>query len=165
MTIESNIELKDYQAFRMFLFSKSINKGFSKSLIIWLIVVFVGTILLNWQGYHLHIPTLIGSGIIFIAILAFSFATSFKTNIPWKDGVILGQKTVVISDEGIAETSDKYNMHLKWSVVKSIEETKDHIFLMIDNHMGNIIPKRDLKEENKIAELIDVLSRYVEAEK
>lgn len=57
------------------------------------------------------------------------------------DGMYLGHHSYEFSDSGVSRASSHMQMSVQWRGVRSVYETSDHIFLMLDRSFGFIIPK------------------------
>jgi hypothetical protein len=63
-----------------------------------------------------------------------------------KEG-ILGEHTVEINDSGIKDITQVSESMYKWNGVKSIEQSKDYIFIFVDSIQAYFIPKRSFSSE------------------
>ena len=76
---------------------------------------------------------------------------------PKEDGIMLGDKTIEISEEGIRETQTLTQSFYSWTCVESVEENKGDLYLFLDNTLALIIPKTafsSVKEKEEFRELI-----------
>ena len=76
------------------------------------------------------------------------YRTLNKTrDIPKDDGTILGQKEFEFTEDEIISKSKNATSQIKWTAIKSLEETKKAFYLFLDTNMGIAIPKRFFQTE------------------
>jgi hypothetical protein len=61
---------------------------------------------------------------------------------PLLEGFVLGPRQVTVSDDGIKETTRLHESFFRWACVRSVDETAQHVFVMLDRNAGLILPKR-----------------------
>jgi hypothetical protein len=58
------------------------------------------------------------------------------------------------------EASDNHESTYRWSLVKGIAETPDHIFIMLDRNAGLIIPRASFPTPGSCGEFLAKLREY-----
>jgi len=99
-------------------------------------------ILAKTSTFELHVPTALVCAAIFVSFWLF-FRWRFSRALPpVAEGSCLGPRRTTLDDGGIREKSAHSEHYTDWQGVLSVEETDQHIFVMIDRFAGYIIPKR-----------------------
>jgi hypothetical protein len=80
---------------------------------------------------------------------------------PSDDGASLGIRTFKLVDEGLLERSRHHEHLTRWSGIRGVDETKNHIFVFIDNCQAHIIPKRGFAEDTQCKTFVEELRRGV----
>ena len=142
MSVDTNITPKDFQAFVAFVarqgnpilrFLEPLGLGLACA------------VLLNLIGALFHIQydgqtvlvTLIASILTILVFIGFRSRRMY----PAPDGLVLGKKTIAISNEGLRQSSPRHESLFRWPLVRRIGETRRHIFIMLDLNAGVIIPR------------------------
>ena len=86
-----------------------------------------------------------------------------RTGVEFPDGYYLGHHTYVFEPGGIRRTSPHIDMFVRWSGVRTIYETTQHVFLMIDRTNGYIFPKRCFPSEDDLHDFTALIERYKNA--
>jgi hypothetical protein len=63
---------------------------------------------------------------------------------PDASGTILGLTRYELDASGILTSRDNNSSFVHWRAVRAVEETADHVFLIVDRMSGIILPKRNL---------------------
>jgi hypothetical protein len=80
---------------------------------------------------------------------------------PASDGVVLGDLRIELSEPRLRVVSRQFETLLSWSAVRELRETPTHLFLMIDNAAGYILPKRFLGDDAAIWALRSLLAQRI----
>jgi YcxB-like protein len=80
---------------------------------------------------------------------------------PAPDGVVLGDLRIELSEPRLRVASRHYETLMSWSAVRELRETPSHLFLMIDNAGGYILPKRFLGDAAAIWALRSLLAQRI----
>ena len=80
---------------------------------------------------------------------------------PDQNGIIIGKKTYIIQDNGFKEITDSSETITKWNGIKTIEETKDYIYVFVDKIAAYIIPKRSFIDETEGELFIKILKSKI----
>jgi hypothetical protein len=103
------------------------------------IVVAIGGRLL---AFRFHLPT---AALVVVIVLLFwgyfrwKIAGAFT---PTAGGAIVGPRQISLDENAVTEESANHRHETRWSGVTSVEETGEHVFLMVDRFAGYIVPKR-----------------------
>lgn len=157
MKINISITRKDYGEFNKYYFTNKLLKR-RKWFIILLsfFIAFLQTI--KYKFSILYFVLFFGITCILIFFIYWLYAVlvgKIAEFLPSKNGIVLGAKTIIVDDDQIIEESIDSIMSLKWSRVKSIDETSNLILIFIDNVFSFIIPKRDFEGSKQEREFID----------
>lgn len=89
--------------------------------------------------------------VVFMAYLAcrkFFVRASIRRAISEKPGATLeGNVDIVMDGEGVHCTSEGSRSTIEWGIVRQVQDTPTHIFLMVSDLQALLIPKRDLSPE------------------
>jgi hypothetical protein len=157
MEIKAQLTRQDFLEFNKYVFFKSRMK---RSIFIALIFTTFWIVFLNYNQPFNFI-------IIFIELLVFAlFWTFFILIIYWttfarvkkmpdENGEILGEKTYLLSNEGLKQISANSESFNRWNGFKSIEENNKYIFLFVDKIAAYIIPKRVFQDSKEMTNFLD----------
>ena len=81
---------------------------------------------------------------------------------PRKDEMLFKDRVLSISSEGIRVRTDTSDSIYFWKYFESIELSKKHFFIMIDNSSGFIIPHRVFPNEFEMQAFIQKTKEYLE---
>jgi hypothetical protein len=68
-----------------------------------------------------------------------------------------------VREDGIGEKSERHESFFLWSVVRSIEITDKHLFIMVDRLAGYIIPRRAFANEGDCGRFIGAVQQRCRA--
>lgn|GEM_PF-4419790 len=131
-------------------------KSFIKTFLVWLVIGLLGLAAVkNSTREQASSTSLLVYGAaafaVFIAYLAcrkLLVRSSLRKAISSKPGAVLeGPVDIVMDDKGIECNGEGSRSMIEWRIVKRIEETPTHIFLMLSDIQALLIPKRDLSPE------------------
>ena len=71
-----------------------------------------------------------------------------------KNEHLIGEHVMVMTDEGIVETSPASEMKVNWSGIKQLNENEQYFFLFNSSMSAFIVPKRDLPNVEEIREYL-----------
>jgi hypothetical protein len=157
MKINISITRKDYGEFNKYYFTnKLLKKPTWLILLLSFFIAFLQTIKYKFSIFYFLLNFALISLIIFLVYWLYTVLIGkFAEFLPSKNGFVLGAKTIIVDDEQITEESIDSIMSLKWSRVKSIDETSNLILIFIDNVFSFIIPKRDFDSSKQEREFIE----------
>ena len=136
MEIQIDLTRADYADFNKYIFFK---RRF-KSMLVYIIVIpilitlFVTrndpSDLFEFCMWYLFSAFLFG--IIYLGLIMMTLKRTGK--LPSDKGSILGKKKYTITDEGLLEESEINNNLRKWSGIKTVEENKNSVFIIVDTY-------------------------------
>ncbi|MDH4099725.1 MAG: YcxB family protein [Nitrospirota bacterium] len=141
----AEISMEDFKAFRTYACSRGSKKSFFVNMLIWIPIGLVVTILANMKGIRLHLPTLVGGSALFIAMIFIYVYIARKRYVPASDGPVLGNKRFILTDDRFVEEGESSKSEVTIAAVKSLVETRDHFFVMVDKFAAYIVPKRSFR--------------------
>ncbi len=167
MRVIVDLQLADFEALTKHVLAKPDagarnNFGTVPKIGLWVCIVVVLVVLL--QLGVLSRPTLLvalGGIVVFGAIFWLFFRQALSRSMPGDSGVILGSHTYEFTDDAIRDSSRNAESIVRWHAVRSIDETDDHIFVMVDRNAAFIVPKRDLPSESDQQSLRDLVADRV----
>lgn len=170
MEITADITIDDYKSFAQYVHRKSVRMPSNKLLaplwhfanvFLWISFIFLFTLVLRMFGMPIDIPTAVVSLVAYY-IISFWYQARLQNKTYLNDnGFILGPKCYVIDDNGILEKKDYFESRTQWPAIKSLEETQDHFFVMIDKSVGHIIPKRSFSGPSQIEQFSSLIKNQL----
>jgi hypothetical protein len=152
----------DLRAFQQFAVTKV--RGFTtraslgglswRSITLGVPVGIVLVILTKISTFEFHAPTALLCAAIFVSLWLFFRWRSLRAFPPDAEGSCLGPRRTRLDDAGIRERSAHSDHHTDWQGVLSVEETEQHVFVMIDRFAGYIIPKRAFADVTDLQEFL-----------
>jgi hypothetical protein len=146
MTVETEITMKDFEAFRDFILRRGQGRTFVIYLVGGLFVGFFGMFAVRASHVPFHGPSFIGAVVLFCAFYVVYRRFALRRFRPSEGGPLIGKKTYTVTPDNFVEQSQFSKSEMSLRIVKSIIETNEHIFLMIDKHSAYIVPKRDFTD-------------------
>ena len=144
MTIQTDITLKDFKMFGRHVAYRAGGKS-------WMYVTLIGTgavagalvgLFLRLLGVQLDFINFMAgllTGVLWLLI----FSQLYKRRMaPLADSYFLGPQTVSLADDGITVKSQKQDALLRWNSVRWVDSTTEYIFVMLERHIGMIVPCR-----------------------
>mgnify|MGYP001819166694 FL=1 len=103
------------------------------------------------------------------AILAFLTVVAFGANIRKKsidsaveeNGVLLGDREIKLSDDGIEVIGSKNRASYKWSAIKELEKGKSILTLWMERGAGVYVPRSAFKDADAENQFIDYVKQHV----
>jgi YcxB-like protein len=88
-------------------------------------------------------------------------AYAFKKSIPeGTDNGVLGHHKIVLSENGLLETTNVNETSHSWKGVDRIEQIRDYIFIFVTPQVAHVIPKRAFTDWQSAAQFYDTAWRY-----
>jgi hypothetical protein len=156
MEIKSDISMDDHQAFTRYVWYSGARGSWLWFVLIFLAVVAISVLLQVSAGIRLDTTTML----VTMVILTGYLALAQRRIRPDADGASLGERTFELSREGIWERSHHYDTLTRWSGVREIDETRDYVFVFIDNCQAHIIPKRAFTDPSHCGRFVAELRRH-----
>lgn len=99
--------------------------------------------------------------LLFIIVYALNMIKLQNLIHPKKDGILLGEKTIEISEEGINEKHSLSHSFYSWDCIESILENQGDIYLFLDKMLALIIPATAFSSEAEKAEFRGRIEKYL----
>lgn len=99
-------------------------------------------------AFRLHTPTaavIVGIFLLFWGFFRWRFASALT---PAAEGGLIGPRHLALDENGVVEESRNHKHQSTWSGIVSVEETGEHVFLMVDRVAGYIVPKRAFRDSS-----------------
>jgi hypothetical protein len=113
----------------------------------------------DWLLYFVSVPFVMIISLVF-AIIVFQLQIFIAGTKLKENGSVLGKKSYFITDLEFKEETE-FNVNvIKWTGIRSIEKTKDVIYIFIENNIAYIIPIRFIKDSNEFEEIYNHLKKY-----
>ncbi|KLN63731.1 YcxB family protein [Vibrio sp. VPAP30] len=158
----------DYQDFALKRLSKSrecTKSSFIKSMIIGFFIasffmsVAINIGRINFASFHLQtfLMTII---LIFILLLGFIYnlINIRKLSVPNEGGIIIGDKTIEITEEGIHEINPFGSCFYKWEAVESVEDNCGDVYIFVDKLAALIIPSDAFESQSDKEAIMSTLN-------
>lgn len=122
-------------------------------------VIFIGAaFLLSMYSNLSFIPLLIGFGLVSIGWMLFFpkyYVSLIRRNVrkmfrEGRNDGLLGERQMILSDEGIVDRSKNGETTLTWRAIEKMAEDETHIYLYNSSVSAYILPKRDLSELTEV---------------
>jgi len=142
MTVDTKITRRDFRAFVSFVARQG-----NPALRFLEPFLFGGgcAVILNLLGALFHIEyhgqTMIITLVASIATILLFVGFRSRRLFPANGGLVLGSKRITLSADGLRQSSEHHDSFYRWSLVRRIGETPQHIFIMLDRNAGLIIPR------------------------
>jgi hypothetical protein len=104
--------------------------------------------------FEFHAPTALVCAAIFVGFWSFFRRRFSRALPPAAEGALLGPRRTTVDEGGIREKSAHSESYTDWQGVLSVEETEQHIFVMIDRFAGYSIPKRAFADVKHLQEFL-----------
>ena len=158
----------DLRAFQQFAVTKV--RGFTsraslgglswRSIAVGVPIGIVLVILTKLSTFEFHAPTALVCAAIFVSLWLFFRWRSSRALSPVTEGSLLNTRRTTLDDRGIRERSAHSEHYTDWHGVLSVEETEQHVFVMIDRFAGYIIPKRAFADASHLQEFLGFTRRH-----
>jgi hypothetical protein len=149
MTIQTDITLADWAAFVRCVSRRAWKHSM---LFYWALVLGMGVaagVTVRMTGLELHAPSFFAGlvvGIIFLMSLSRLLARGMQ---PAADGYILGPKQVEVTETGLRVVSKHHEAFFDWAGVRGAEMADKHIFVMVDQNAGIIMPHSSFASDSE----------------
>lgn len=101
----------------------------------------------------IHWPSAVFSALVVAWVVLATYQDLKRTSnalIPADEGVVLGKKTIGISEQGVVETAKHYTQSFDWLCILAVGTTDSTLFLQIDHSGAVLIPKRFIENEDAL---------------
>lgn len=114
---------------------------------------------INFSSFHFQIFLMT---IIPIFILLTGFIYNLikirKLSVPNEGGIIIGDKTIELTEEGIHEINPLGNCFYKWEAVESVENNYGDVYIFVDKLAALIIPSYAFNSQSDKEAIISTLN-------
>ena len=98
-----------------------------------------------------HTPTAAITALVLVMFFEFFRRRATSALAPAADGIIIGPRDTSIDDDGVMEQATNHRVFTAWPGVHSVDETDDHVFVMVDRVAGYMVPKRAFRDSSEAA--------------
>ncbi len=166
MTVQTDITTNDLKVF-----GQHVSTGADGGRLMYTLLigsgVAVGVILgvtLAVTGVRLQVASLM-AGLLAGAFWLTLFSRLYMRKMgPAADSYVLGPRAVSTTDDGIIEKSQKHEALFRWSSIRSVDSTKEHIFVMLERNAGIIVPFRAFSSDAERDHFLAEIRRQTRAE-
>lgn len=161
MTIQTDITQTDWAAFVKFVVRRAA-RGATGRLGRWFISIGIGVVLgltFTFSGISLDIPSLlvgIVGGTVWLVTVSRLRSRGMG---PARDSYILGPREVTVSDDGLHETSQQHDSVFRWSAIREVLVTDQHVFVMVDTSAALIVPTRAFQTDDEREQFVNEIQR------
>lgn len=148
MTIQTEITLADYRAYMRSVLQASTPHPAVRLMVFGMLIAIPFVMFEFARDREQMLDLMVGFLVGWLGLFFISRLRAGKL-VPAPDGTILGRKTLSITKEGVRQTSDRADGFYQWSAVRKLMVTREHIFLMLDNIAGFIVPRRSFGSEDE----------------
>jgi len=148
MRFTTDLRPDDYRAFQRFLGRRvtflppTWPRWVSRSLLVLLWFLLGGVFLVLFRFRALHGPSFLIGFAVIGAIVVMTLYQVRRRLSPSENGAVLGGREYRLTEEGLHVTATDAESMRQWAGVRSLEETGEHFFLMVDRCAAYVIPKR-----------------------
>jgi len=153
MQVTTDLRSDDHQAFTRHVWYSGARGGWGWFVLIFFAALLVTVVIQSQAHIRMHTPTMLTTMFVLLGYLSLAQ----RRIRPSDDGASLGIRTYKLVDEGLLERSRHHEHLTRWSGIRGIDETKNHVFVFIDNCQAHIIPKRSFAEDAQCKAFVDAL--------
>ncbi len=163
MTIQSEIANEDWNAYVQFIRHRISKNAFNQTKRLLMGVGFwVVLALLIYVGQPLIHPFSIIFGSLGMALWILAFSRLQSRGIkPSPDGIILGQCSITLDEEGLRTSAQNYESLYRWKTVRGAELTDKHIFVLVDCIAAITIPRRSFSSDSEQEQFLGEIQKHV----
>jgi len=156
----SSVEMAEYgQAMDKMLRKRKPRKRTKLELLI-AVFVYVGVGIAYYHYQHSFTwPAFIILTVVFVALHTETLLTSVRIAQTVKyedDGLLLGQHHYAIGNSGISANGKAYDIHVNWSLVRGILETKGVFIIVLDGMAAFLLAKKDVSDMETLREMVSL---------
>lgn len=74
---------------------------------------------------------------------------------------LFNQRTLVLTDDGITETSSIGESQIRWDKINHLEETEDYLYIYVSSVSAHIVPKRVFENLSEQEKFISKITGYI----
>jgi hypothetical protein len=139
---------------------KSGGKSFIKNVLIWMVIGFIGIIIVNYFKINVSsfsYSTAIVTAVLVLGVVVFLTMLNMKKMRPLDSGTIIGEHEYELTDDKIIKTIGSHQSISPYDSILNLVETNDQIFLFIDKTAAYLINKNNIISEADTNEIIDLI--------
>lgn len=76
---------------------------------------------------------------------------------------LFNERILVLTNEGITETSSIGETKISWAKIERFEETEDYLYIYVSSVSAHIVPKRVFANTNEQEKFINKITEYVQS--
>lgn len=157
MEVRAELGVADHQAFTRYVWYSGARGGR-----VWIALILVAILSLFLfleikLGVNLDPSTMLFT----VFILSSYLVLAQRRMRPSGDGPSLGSRTFRIDDEGIRESARHHESFTRWTGVRNVARTDDHIFVFVDNCEACILPRRSFANDTEFRRCAEELEAHV----
>ena len=76
---------------------------------------------------------------------------------------LFNERILVLTDEGITETSSIGETKISWVKIERLEETEDYLYIYVSSVSAHIVPKRVFENSSEQEKFINKITEYVQS--
>ncbi len=99
--------------------------------------------------------------VVFIVAYSSNMRKLRQSSIPNENGLMLGEKTIEFSADGITEKTQCGSFFYKWESVGSVEDNNGDLYIFLDKLLALIIPSASFSSDIEKAEFQALVKKYV----
>ncbi len=152
MTLNFTFTKEDYITFSTYTYQKlckSNNKPVKVivNMLIWCVLTIVFLTLFRmagarFGGFDVSSAVLTAIPFVVFIVTVLLHQMRFRRNaMPDENGIVLGNKRLELTQEGIVEHSEFAQCKYKWAALQGVDEHQGNLYLFIDNSIAVVIPK------------------------
>ncbi len=166
MRIVFHINTQDVLAFNRFVLFRRPRQAFGLLYFLLLPALIAYGVLADWLKRDRAVALSGAAGVLALTVVfgLFWYRRSLLRRATATKG-ILGEHVVVISEEGIRETTAGYDLLRPWSRVKEVVENQQYIIVFLDRIHGSQIPKRAFRGETEVRGFVEAARSHLRSAK
>ncbi len=171
MNVTIDINLSDYHAFYRHTMRTLASRSDAKLLRIENFYQEIGMVMVGglvaWamlagpEGFTFSIKTAVVILLALAVVAVFVINRYRKLSEPLAGGIFLGRHAMSFTEQGIHDATESYHSFTKWKGVKSVEESRNHLFIFFDTVAAHIIPKRAFSTKHGYRQLVEYVRKHV----
>ncbi|SEI11030.1 YcxB-like protein [Rheinheimera pacifica] len=140
--------------------------GFLKIMVIWCILAMAFMFIfqidsISLSSFHWPSAAVVAFPlVVFIVAYYINMRKLRQSSVPNDNGLMLGEKTIEFSPDGIVEINPLGRCFYKWECVEAIEENNGDLYIFLDKLLALIIPSASFSSEMERADLQAQVEKY-----
>ncbi|MEZ8059774.1 YcxB family protein [Vibrio splendidus] len=171
ITKKNYLDFSSFALKRLSTSQESTKKSFIKSMMIgFFIAVFFMSVAINigrvnFSSFHLQtflMTMTMTMTLIFILFSGFIYnlINIRELSVPNEGGIIIGDKNIELTEEGIHEVNPFGSCFYKWEAVESVEDNCGDVYIFVDKLAALIIPSDSFESQIEEEKLVLLIKKY-----